>query len=259
MYLVFKQALGLLCDMTKECSTLTLKHNKRVLNPSVRGSWLRFDELTLQHFEKMCHEILKIVDDSASTSKHSSLRLSAVSTLEVLVTVFPSSDSIFNICLATVIRHIHSDDLAVSSGCFRTVGALINVLGPRALPELPTIMENVFQSVNSETRDSDDMSLTGSSSSKESLFMSILVTIEAVIDKLGGFLNPYLSQILELVILRPQYANNSSSKLKLKADVVRKLITTNVTVSANYNLIWVLYYLELAKTCWLGNESKHVI
>lgn len=231
---VRKKALGLLCDMAKECSTLTQKHHRKVLNPSVRSSWLRFDELTLQRFEKMCHEILKIVDDSANSLKYGSLRLAAVSTLEVLVTVFPSSDFIFNVCLATVIKHIHSDDLALSSGCFRTVGALINVLGPRALSELPSIMDHVFQRChsvssckNSENRDSDDI---GSANSKESLFMSILVTIEAVIDKLGGFLNPYLGQILELVILRPQYANNSSSKLKFKADAVRKLITAKIPV-----------------------------
>lgn len=224
-----KKALSLLCDMAKECSTLTLKNNKRVLNPSIRSSWLRFDEVTLQHFVKMCHEILKIVDDTVSTSKHSTLRLSAVSTLEVLVTVFPSCDSIFNTCLATVIKHIHSADLAVSSGCFRTVGALINVLGPRALSELPSIMDNVFQRCHAVSS-CNDASLGASSSSEESLFMSILVTIEAVIDKLGGFLNPYLGRILELIILRPQYANNSSSKLKLKADAVRKLITEKIPV-----------------------------
>nr|GEW70692.1 hypothetical protein [Tanacetum cinerariifolium] len=224
-----KKALGLLCDMAKECNVLTQKHNKRILNPSIRSSWLQFDELTLQRFEQMCHQIIEIVDDTANTSKHSSLRLSAVSTIEVLVTVFPSSDSVFNTCLATVIKHIHSDDLAVSSGCFRTVGALINVLGPRALPELPNIMDNVFRRcINSETQDSDDMSLSGSSNSKETLFMSILVTIEAVIDKLGGFLNPYLGRIFELLVLRPQYANNSGSKLKLKADAVRKLVTEKV-------------------------------
>ena len=230
--------------MAKECNVLTQKHNKRILNSSIRSSWLQFDELTLQRFEQMCHEILEIVDDTANTSKQSSLRLSAVSTIEVLVTVFPSSDSIFNTCLATVIKHIHSDDLAVSSGCFRTVGALINVLGPRALPELPNIMDNVFKRcINSETQDSDDMSLSGSSNSKETLFMSILVTIEAVIDKLGGFLNPYLARIFELLVLRPQYANNSCSKLLLKADAVRKLITEKVPVSLT--LILTLSWISL--------------
>ncbi|XP_076945325.1 uncharacterized protein At3g06530-like [Bidens hawaiensis] len=228
-----KKALGLLCDMAKECSTLTQKHNKRVFSSSIRSSWLRFDEITSQHFEKMCLEVLKVVDDGADASKHSSLRLSAVSTLEVLVTVFPSSDSVFNTCLATVIKHIHSDDLALSSGCFRTVGALINVLGPRALPELPSIMDNVFKRchavASSESQNSKDVDMTGSNS-KDSLFMSVLVTVEAVIDKLGGFLNPYLVQILELLILRPQYANDSSSKLKLKADAVRKLVTEKVPV-----------------------------
>nr|GFB84727.1 hypothetical protein [Tanacetum cinerariifolium] len=46
----------------------------------------------------------------------------------------------------------------------------------------------------------------------------------------GGFLNPYLGRIFELLVLRPQYANNSGSKLKLKADAVRKLVTEKVPV-----------------------------
>ncbi|CAH1453133.1 unnamed protein product [Lactuca virosa] len=138
------QALGLVCDMGKELTMLTQKHNKRVMNPCVRCSWLRFDEVASRHFEKMLHEILKIVDDNINTSKHASLRLSSISTLESLVTIFPSSDSVFNTCLAIVIKHIHSEDLAISSGCFRTVGALINVLGPRALREFPSIMNHVF-------------------------------------------------------------------------------------------------------------------
>ncbi|KAI3778087.1 hypothetical protein L2E82_07103 [Cichorium intybus] len=216
---VRKKALGLVSDIGKELTMLTQKQNKRVMNATVRTSWLHFDELTSQRFEKMCHEILKIIDDGSNPSKHSSLRLTAVSTLETLVTVFPSSDAIFNTCLATVIKHIHSEDLSISSGCFRTVGALITVLGPRALPELPSIMNHVFQRC-------DDMS----SNSNESLFMSILVTIEAVIDKLGGFLNPYLPKILELVILRPHYTNNDGSKLKSKADTVRKLIAEKIPV-----------------------------
>lgn len=236
--------------MAKECSTLTQKHNKRVFSSSIRSSWLRFDEVTSQDFEKTCLEVLKVVDGGADASKHSSLRLSAVSTLELLVTVFPSSDSVFNTCLATVIKHIHSDDLAVSSGCFRTVGALINVLGPRALPELPSIMDNVFKRchavASSESQDSKDVDLTGLTS-KDSLFMSVLVTVEAVIDKLGAFLNPYLGQILELLILRPQYANDSSSKLKLKADAIRKLVTEKVPVSSTLTHILTWFCIIVSK------------
>ncbi|GJW60566.1 ARM repeat superfamily protein [Tanacetum coccineum] len=96
------------------------------------GAW--DPQLVLQLLVAM--QIIEIVDDTANTSKHSSLRLSAVSTIEVLVTVFPSSDSVFNTCLATVIKHIHSDDLAVSSGCFRTVGALIMCVGLGPVPDL---------------------------------------------------------------------------------------------------------------------------
>ncbi|KAL4574909.1 hypothetical protein LXL04_021749 [Taraxacum kok-saghyz] len=232
---VRKKALGLVCDMAKELTVLTQKkHNKKAMNPSVRTSWLHFNELASQNFEKMIHKILNIIDNNSNKTSHSSLRLSSISTLETLVTVFPSNnDSIYNTCLATVIKHIHSNDLSVSSGCFRTVGALINVLGPRALPELPSIMNHVFQRC-------DDMS-SSLSNSNESLFMAILVTIEAVIDKLGGFLNPYLPKILELVVLRSQYVENTGSKLKSKADTVRMLIAEKIPVRLSLPPLLKLY------------------
>lgn len=231
------QALGILCETVKDSGAVQLKHERRGVNTTARSSWLHLDESALNSFNKLCLEIVKLVNASEDTS-NISLKLRAISALEVLANVFPSNDSVFNLCLASVSRNIHSDNFAVSCSCLRTTGALINVLGPRALAELPLIMEHLLQksrdassSADANTKYDDDNSSIALSNSKESLFMSVLLTLEAVVDKLGGFLNPYIRDILELVVLHPEYANISDPKLKLKADVVRKLITEKIPVS----------------------------
>ncbi|KAM7494654.1 hypothetical protein LguiB_029263 [Lonicera macranthoides] len=223
---VRRKALGLLCETVKDSGTANPKHGKRGLTTNSRISWLNLDESSLEFFNAMCLEIVKLIDDS-DDNLNTSLKLAAVSALEVLANKFTSNDSIFNTCLAAVTKKIWSDSPSVSSSCLRTTGALINVLGPKALSELPSVMENLLKissSVGAKTEYSDD------NTSKESLLISILVTIEAVVDKLGGFLNPYLKKILELVILHPEYAGIHDQKLKVKADVVMKLITEKIPV-----------------------------
>ncbi|KAM7481997.1 hypothetical protein LguiB_006580 [Lonicera macranthoides] len=105
-------------------------------------SWLNLDEDSLEFFNAMCLEIVKLI---------------------------------------AVTKKIQSDNPSISSSCLRTTGALINVLGPKALFELPSIMENLLKissSIGTKTKYNDG------NTSKESLLMSILITIEAVFDKL---------------------------------------------------------------------------
>lgn len=179
-------------------------------------------------------EFIHLVDDSVDDSD-TSLKLAAISALEVLANRFPSNHSTFSMCLASIVRNISSDNLAVASVCLRTTGALINVLGPRALPELPHVMENVLRrshdvsSLDGKTKFGDNSSSVVSNS-KQSLLLSILITLEAVVDKLGGFLNPYLGDIIKFMVLHPQYASGSDSKLKIKADAVRRLVTEKIPV-----------------------------
>ena len=220
----------------KDSGTTKPKPERRGLASNSSSSWLNRDESAEESFKQMCLEIVKLIDDSVDDSK-TSLKVAAVAALEVLVYKFPSNYSIFSMCLATVTKNIQSDNLAVSSCCLRTTGALINVLGPRALPELPHIMENVlrrshvFSSFSAITTSGEDNTPIMSTDSKESLFASILLVLEAIIDKLGGFLNPYLGDILKLMVLHPKFALGSDSKSKLNANVVRNLITEKIPVS----------------------------
>nr|XP_010318176.1 uncharacterized protein At3g06530 isoform X2 [Solanum lycopersicum] len=232
---VRRKALGTLSETVKDTGFVGLKHEKRGPAVSSRISWFHLDENSLQSLDTLCLEILKLVNSQSESS--SSLKLAAVSTLEVLANRFPSDNSVFSACLDSVSKSICTDNSALSSSCLRTAGALINVLGPKALPQLPFVMEglirqshNDLSTVTAETKPSDGDASTVSSIQNDSVFMSILLALEAVVNKLGGFLNPYLGDILELMLLKPQYTSTSELKLKLKADSVRKLISERVPV-----------------------------
>ncbi|XP_049395714.1 uncharacterized protein At3g06530 [Solanum stenotomum] len=232
---VRRKALGTLSETVKDTGFVGLKHEKRGPALSSRISWFHLDENSLQSLDTLCLEILKLVNSQSESS--SSLKLAAVSTLEVLANRFPSDNSVFSACLDSVSKSICTDNSALSSSCLRTAGALINVLGPKALPQLPFVMEgmikqshNDLSTVTAETKPTDGDASTVSSIQNDSVLMSILLALEAVVNKLGGFLNPYLGDILELMLLKPQYTSTSELKLKLKADSVRKLIAERVPV-----------------------------
>ncbi|KAL4595949.1 hypothetical protein ACB092_12G129000 [Castanea dentata] len=234
---VKKKVLGLLCETVRDHDTVKLKHKgRRRLNPNSSSTWLHMDESSVETFEKMSSEIILIVDESTDDS-NASLKLAAVSALEVLANRFPSNYSIYSMSLASVTKGITSHNLAVSSSCLRTAGALINVLGTRSLAELPRIMENLIKisgEVSScsdlKTKCDDDNTPVAVSTSKDSLILSILITLEAVVDKLGSFLNPYLGDIMKILVLHPEYLSEADLKLKLKTDVVRKLLTEKIPV-----------------------------
>ncbi|KAL5569803.1 hypothetical protein UlMin_026378 [Ulmus minor] len=227
-----KKALGLLCETVRDNDTVKSRHKER---RNLSNQWQHMDETALESYHKMCLEIVKIVDDSTDVSD--ALKLAAVSALEVLSRRFPSDYSILTKCLASVTKTISSDNLAVSSGCLRTSGALVNVLGPRALAELPCIMQNVIKisrevSLSLDAKGVKRVHNTSIplSTSKESVILSVLVVLEAVVDKLGGFLNPYLGDIITVLVLNHDYASESDSKCKLKADAVRRLVTEKIPV-----------------------------
>ncbi|KAH9647916.1 hypothetical protein KPL70_025376 [Citrus sinensis] len=228
---VKKKALGLLCETVKDLGMAKPKHKRRrELDPDSNSRWFHLDDSAFESFRKMCSEVVLLVDNSTGES-NISLKLTAVSTLEVLANRFASYDSVFNLCLASVTNSISSRNLALASSCLRTTGALVNVLGLKALAELPLIMENVRKKsreistyVDVQNESNEDKT------QRESLMASVLITLEAVIDKLGGFLNPYLGDITELLVLCPEYLPGSDPKLKVKADAVRRLLTDKIQV-----------------------------
>ncbi|XP_026432640.1 uncharacterized protein At3g06530-like isoform X2 [Papaver somniferum] len=228
---VKKKALGLLCEAIRERDMVKPKRKgKSNLKHESASSWVHLDECSLKSFEGMCSKILHLVDSSTNESSVP-VKLSALSAFEVLANKFPSQDSIFNSCLESVTKQIASENLSVSSSCLRTTGALVNVLGPRALSELPHIMDYLLKRARNITSSAKVLQNSHEKAGlQDSLLTSVLVTLEAVVDKLGGFLNPYLEDIIELMVLHPEYASGSDIKLKAKADTVRRLVCEKVPV-----------------------------
>ncbi|TKY57272.1 U3 small nucleolar RNA-associated protein 10 [Spatholobus suberectus] len=224
---VGKKALGLLCEAARNHKNVSLKLKDNKGSRSKSFLLLHMNETSQESLNKMCLEIVRVLDDSSNTS----LKVAAVSALEVLAERFPSNNSIFSLCLGSVTRYIASHNLAVTSSCLRTTAALINVLGLKALAELPKIMDNVMKSSHQVLSSLDMKPKTSDvlSASNESHF-HVLVTLEAVVDKLGGFLNPYLTNIMELLVLHPEYVSGMDSKVESRAHGVRKLLAEKIPV-----------------------------
>lgn len=225
---VGKKALGLLCEAARNHKNVSLKLKSNKGSRST-PSFLLLDmnETSQESLNKLCLEIIRVLDDSSNTS----LKVAAVSALEVLAERFPSNNSIFSMCLGSVTRCIASHNSAVTSSCLRATAALINVLGPKALAELPKIMDNVItssrrvlSSLGMKPKTDDVLA-----ASNESQFY-VLVTLEAVVDKLGGFLNPYLTNIMELLVLYPEYVSGMDAKVESRAHGVRKLLAEKIPV-----------------------------
>ncbi|XP_010464226.1 PREDICTED: uncharacterized protein At3g06530 isoform X1 [Camelina sativa] len=222
-----KKVLGLISERAKDTSSSKLKHKRRLPNQKGKNPWLNLDEVAVDSFGKMCEEIVHQIDETDGESGVPAKR-AAISTLEVLAGRFPSGHPVFSKCLASVAGGISSKNLGVSSSCLRTAGALINVLGPKALVELPRIMNNLVK----QSRKVSPASKSGGNATAEEqlLMVSVLVTLEAVIDKLGGFLNPHLGDILKVMVLHPEYVSDFDKNLKSKANAIRRLLTDKIPV-----------------------------
>lgn len=234
------QVLGLISERAKDTSSSKLKHKRRLPNQKGRNPWLNLDEVAVDSFGKMCEEIVHLVDQTDDESGVPAKR-AAISTLEVLAGRFPSGHPIFSKCLASVAEGIRSKNLGVSSSCLRTTGALINVLGPKALVELPCIMKNLVK----QSREVSSASKSGGNATAEGqlLMLSVLVTLEAVIDKLGGFLNPHLGDIMKVMVLHPEYVSDFDKNLKSKASAIRKLLTDKIPVSSSHTYMNLFFLL----------------
>lgn len=181
------------------------------------SSWLHLSEDAQAVFQRLCVDIVQLIDNSSDIS----LKLEAVSAIEVLANKFPSDNSVFGNCLVCICKKIGSDSMELSSSCLRAAGALTNVLGQKALIHLPQLMENMIRASRNTSADNN-----------RDMLLSVLIALEAVEDKVGSFLNPYLESICELLVLHPDIVSSSNPKLKSKADAVRKLLVDRIPVSA---------------------------
>lgn len=230
------QALRLLCESARESGLVQQNPTKaKLFKQRQKAFSLHVDESSRPSFHEMCLRLVKLID-LTEDNLETPVKLAAISSLEVLAKAFPSNDMIFNRCLECVAKHINSTDMAISSGSLRTTGALVCVIGSKALSQLPNIMKNMFQRVHEVSgcpigrSRSDRKKIAELAHSKVPILNSALVTLEAVVENLGGFLNPYLEDVLDIMVLHSEYALDSDTKTKSKAATVRKLLTEKIPV-----------------------------
>lgn len=90
--------------------------------------------------------------------------------------------------------------------------------------------------------------IQGTESVKEAdLQMAILSVLEAVVQNMGSFLSPYLSQILELLLLEPCFMASTNKRLVEKADFVRCLLPKTIPVRLLLDPLISMYDRSLRK------------
>ncbi|KAF0894489.1 hypothetical protein E2562_039200 [Oryza meyeriana var. granulata] len=233
---VKRKALRILCETAKGNSLIQKKQKKaRKLNHSSPATAPQVDKSSAPCFSKLCFKILELVDREVDSD--GSVKIAAISSLETLAKEYPFDNPAYSKCLAKITNHISSGDAVTSSRSIHTVGSLINVLGSKALPQLPLIMKNMLQishqvSFCPSGKYAHSSTKTDAKLSNQAIpiLLSVLTTVEVIVKKLGEFVNPYLEQILDLMVLHPECASRIDEKLDAKAADVRKLLTEKVPV-----------------------------
>ncbi|XP_047070750.1 uncharacterized protein At3g06530-like [Lolium rigidum] len=245
--LVKRKTLGILCETARANSMVQNKQRKaRKLKRSSLSTALQVDKSSCPYFSELCYKILELIDREVESD--TSVKIAAISSLEKLAKEYPSENPAYSKCLVTVINQISSGDAITSSGLINTAGSLINVLGSKALPQLPLIMTNMLQRAHQVSccpsgkfAHGSTTTMASFSSQSTSMLLSVLTTIEVIVQKLGDFVSPYLEGILDLVILHPECAFQIDGKLDVKAADVRRLLTERVPVRLILSPLLILF------------------
>ncbi|XP_020576310.1 uncharacterized protein At3g06530 isoform X2 [Phalaenopsis equestris] len=227
---VIKKTLGLLCEFIKDKAPgqKNMVRTKRKMNPT--PFTIQITAHAVPSFIELCSKINQLI---SSSTTHIPVKLAAISSIETLAKELPFNEPIFCACLQCVMGEINSSDLALSSASIRSTGALVGVLGSQALKQLSSIIKHIFTKVHEVSRCpclKSKQNGHGIEIHKVPVLLSTLSALEAVITNLGGFLNPYLDDIFDVIILHPEFVSDLDVKLKSKAAVVRKLLTEKIPV-----------------------------
>jgi len=234
--LVKRKTLGILSETARGNSLIQNKQRKaRKQKRSSVVTVIKVDKSSGPYFSNLCLKILELIDRVVDSD--TSVKIAAISSLETLSKEYPSDYPVYSKCLSTIINHIGSADAAASSGLIHTVGSLINVLGSKALPELPLVVNNIMLIAHQVSfcpcgsyAHGSTITATRLSNQDTAILLSSLATIEVIVERLGEFVNPYLKEILDLVVLHPECCAHMDAKLDAKAADVRKLLTEKVPV-----------------------------
>ncbi|CAM6083052.1 unnamed protein product [Calypogeia fissa] len=165
-----------------------------------------------------------------------STKLAAIDALNVSAQRFAEkAPNVFVSSLAALVSNLQLKNRALGAAAVRCMATILAKLGPLALPALPDTVSALFEiaeqamAAKPGVGDGDTAPDGNDSVEQQSeLIVALLEALEAMLDKLGAFLTPYLEKIVGLVILRPQLLLNTHSEIHRRATTLRALLPTKV-------------------------------
>lgn len=235
---VCEKALRLLCENLKDKVGLVQQPRmKRKMVTLPNAQWHSLGEESDEAFKEMIMEIVELLKRSPEDSSVRA-KIAAVATLDVLAKKFVGNfPSTFSDCLSPVVANLTANDVALSSGCLNCIASFVTELGPQALAHLPHIIKYILKktwqvclSSFKEATVSKMADFEGNTASGGAFLISVLSVLEAIVQKLGGFLNPYLEEIVGLLVLHSQFTTDSGSTVCTKAASIRILMSEKISV-----------------------------
>lgn len=175
-----------------------------------------------------------------------STKLAAIDALNVSAQCFAEKvPDVFVSSLAALVANLALKNRSLGAAAVQCVATIIGKLGPLALPALPdtvaalfAVAEQALEAKPGVAGEDEDTARDGNDTAEESeLIMTVLGAFEAMLDKLGAFLTPYLEKLVGLVLLRPQLISGANADVLKKADSVRTLLPTSIPVRVSLSAL----------------------
>ncbi|KAI5081132.1 hypothetical protein GOP47_0004315 [Adiantum capillus-veneris] len=122
-------------------------------------------------------------------------------------------------------------ELSPLPACLECISSIVVETGLNVLPMLNGLIEGIMSTARQLQTAHAMIEPSSIEHLKEIDFcMAILSILESVAGSLGSFLNPYLNEILELLLLEPFFFSNANKSLMERAQSVRHLLTKTIPV-----------------------------
>lgn len=204
--------------------------NKVVQKPADNSILMREHELQERLVSLVSDILLAPIEDTSADVK-----LAAIEALEKCATRLASTSrvgSLVNI-LPAAVSVLNAKKKALCVAGVQCVGTLVSILGPRSLPSLPGIVTQLIimgrnaMPISSPTEGANELSVSAGTD----IISSVLKTLAVILENLGAFLNPYLSDIISFLILQPSVTKAPDAHVTSNAVAVRELISEKIPVS----------------------------
>lgn len=115
------------------------------------------------------------------------------------------------------------------------IASIVSETGPNSLPVLNELIIGVMATAKqhssfSQRTEAMKRTVSTESTKEADVQLAVLSVLEAVVQRLGSFLSPYLDEILNLLVLEPCFLSSTNKNLNKKSESVRHLLPKMIPV-----------------------------